>query len=365
MCASARTRRIESEVPVRLRGCNATSRSPLQKSVLNQERLVDFLEGPHVFADRRGNRADTHRSAIELLDDRLEDPRVHVVEPELIHFEQLERISRDLAIDAPAGAHLGEVSNSAQQPVGDARSAARSLGDLLRSILVDLDLHHLGRPVDDLLEIAGRIEVEPLLDPKPRAHRRSEHAEPSGGADQRELLDLHADCLRLGSFREADVDSPVFHRWVEEFFDDRSEPMDLIDKEDITFTEIRERADEVTRLFERRAGSRSDIHAELSRDQLGQGRLAEAWWAEEECVVEGLASGQSCIYVDAERFLHPILPDELGQSLRAERELDYALLDDDFRSCNFGAGHEHKSVVPTDLVHVSAPECLEFRLSRV
>jgi hypothetical protein len=57
--------------------------------------------------------------------------------------------------------------------------------------------------------------------------------------------------------------------------------------------------------------------------------------------------------------------DELGQTLRAKRKLDYALVRNDFRSGYFGAGNEYKSLVPTDLVHVSVPECLEFPLSRV
>jgi len=139
--------------------------------------------------------------------------------------------------------NLRKVANATQQPVGDARSSARSLGDLLRAVLVDVDLHHLGSAVDDLLEVPGGIEIEPHLDPEPRAHGRSEHAEPSGRADQGELLDLHGDRLRLGSFGEADFDLVILHRGIEELFDDGPEAVDLVDEEDVAFSQIGERSD--------------------------------------------------------------------------------------------------------------------------
>src|SRR3954471_665999 len=236
--AGAGVGRIEPEVTIRLGGGDASARSALEESVLDEERLIHFLERARVLADGGGYCADADRSALELLDDGLEDSRVHVVEPELIDLEQLQRVGGDLAIDFPAGLHLGEVADASQQPVGDARRAARSFGDLLRAVLVDVDLHHLGGAVDDLLEVGGGIEVEPHLDPEPRTHRRSEHAESGGGADQGELLDGHGDRLRLGSFGEADVDLVVLHRRVQELFDDRLEPVDLVDEEDVAFAEI-------------------------------------------------------------------------------------------------------------------------------
>ena len=84
--------RIEPKVAISLRGCDSTAWRPLQKSVLHKEWLIDFFERPYIFSNRRGNSADADRPAVELLYDGLEDPRVHVVEPELIDLEQLQRI---------------------------------------------------------------------------------------------------------------------------------------------------------------------------------------------------------------------------------------------------------------------------------
>src|SRR5438445_1145701 len=116
--------RIEPKVAISLRGCDSTAWRPLQKSVLHKEWLIDFFERPYIFSNRRGNSADADRPAVELLYDGLEDPRVHVVEPELIDLEQLQRIGGDFAIDRAAGAHLREVTDASQQTIGHARSAA-------------------------------------------------------------------------------------------------------------------------------------------------------------------------------------------------------------------------------------------------
>src|SRR5688500_3023482 len=115
---------IETEVLVCLSGRYASARRPLQKSILHQERLVDFLEGSDVLANGCSNRAHADGPALELFDDGLEDARVHIVEAKLIYFEELERVSRDPACDVAAGADLGEIADPPEQAVRDARRAA-------------------------------------------------------------------------------------------------------------------------------------------------------------------------------------------------------------------------------------------------
>src|SRR4051794_36471423 len=112
-------------MPICLCGGDATAGCALEESVLDEERLVDFLERARILADSSGDSAHSDRSAVELLDDGLEDARVHVVEPELIDLEKLQCIGGDFSIDLPAGPHLGEVADSSQQSIGDARGAAR------------------------------------------------------------------------------------------------------------------------------------------------------------------------------------------------------------------------------------------------
>src|SRR5512143_97136 len=80
----ARSLRREAEVPVRLRRRNATAWRALQESVLDEEGLVHFFDRVRVLADCRADRVESDRTALELLDDRLDDSRVHVVEAERI-----------------------------------------------------------------------------------------------------------------------------------------------------------------------------------------------------------------------------------------------------------------------------------------
>src|SRR5687768_15558149 len=104
-----------SEVAIGLRRRDAPTRRALEKTVLNEKRLVYFLDRARVLPHRGTDRRDSHRAAVELLDDRLEDARIHVVEPELVDVEHDERVRRDLARDAAVGLDLREIANASEQ----------------------------------------------------------------------------------------------------------------------------------------------------------------------------------------------------------------------------------------------------------
>src|ERR1700694_740026 len=115
--------------------------------------------------------------------------------------------------------------------------------------------------------------------------------------------------------------------------------MEFIYEEDVAFSEVCQRSNQVARFLESRTGGRADIDAKFSGDQLSEGGLAETWWAEEECVVERLSPLHRGVDVDAQRLLHAVLSDEFGEALRAEGEFDDALLWHDFRGGYFSARH--------------------------
>src|SRR5213593_3575602 len=98
--------RREPEVSVRPRRRAAAARGAGEETLLHQERLVHLLERPRVLAHGGGDRGESYGTAVELLDDRLEDPPVHVVEPELVDVEPLQCLGGGGGRDIPAGAHL-------------------------------------------------------------------------------------------------------------------------------------------------------------------------------------------------------------------------------------------------------------------
>src|SRR6266545_2660426 len=74
-------RRREAKVSIRRRGGAPAAGRPGEEPLLHQEWLVHFLQGARVLPDRGGDRLDPDGTALEHLDDRLEDARIHVVEP--------------------------------------------------------------------------------------------------------------------------------------------------------------------------------------------------------------------------------------------------------------------------------------------
>ncbi len=119
--------------------------------------------------------------------------------------------------------------------------------------------------------------------------------------------------------------------------------MDFIDEEDVAFAEIRQSTNEVAGFLEGGAGGASDVDTQFPRDELSESSLAQPRWTEEQDVIQRLSATERSIYIDAQGFLDAILADELGQALRAERELDYTLVRNDLRRRDLGSGHSQQS----------------------
>src|SRR5687768_10833954 len=67
---------------------DSAPRRAVEEPDLQQEGLVDVLDGVGLLADRRRQRAHPHRPAAELVDDGEEQLAVDLVEPVLVHGEQ-------------------------------------------------------------------------------------------------------------------------------------------------------------------------------------------------------------------------------------------------------------------------------------
>src|SRR5207253_1825980 len=103
-------------------------------------------------------------------------------------------------------------------------------------------------------------------------------------------------------------------RRVEDLLDGRVEPVDLVDEEDVSRIQGGEDRREVSLPLERRPRDRPDGDVELFADDVGEARLAEARRADEQEVVERLASPSCCVERDSELLLEPLLTDELVEA---------------------------------------------------
>src|SRR5438128_10201470 len=80
-------RRREPKVLIRGSRSAAAAGGAGQETALHEERLVYFLECPGILAHGCGDGREPDRPALELFDDRLQDPAVHVVQAELVHVQ--------------------------------------------------------------------------------------------------------------------------------------------------------------------------------------------------------------------------------------------------------------------------------------
>ena len=97
--------------------------------------------------------------------------------------------------------------------------------------------------------------------------------------------------------------------------------MDLVDEEDLARAEIRDDADEIARLLDRRPGGRAHGDAHLVADHVGERRLAEAGRAVQQHVIERLAPLPCGRDRHVEVLADAILPDVLVEAPRAQPRL--------------------------------------------
>ena len=96
-----------------------------------------------------------------------------------------------------------------------------------------------------------------------------------GGADQGEALERQRDGLGVRTLVDHVVDLEVLHRRVQVLLDDAWQPMDLVDKEDVTRVEFGQHAHQIERLFQGRTRGTDQVAAHLVRHDHAQRRRAQ------------------------------------------------------------------------------------------
>ena len=111
------------------------ARRALHEALLDQIGLDDLLDGVARLAQRRGKGLDADRTAGVAFRDEREIAPVESIETAGVHFEPGQRRVGDDAVDLDAAGDGGEIAHALQQAAGDARRAARALGDLARAVV--------------------------------------------------------------------------------------------------------------------------------------------------------------------------------------------------------------------------------------
>jgi hypothetical protein len=175
------------------RGWRPCPRGTGEEADPDQERLGDLLHGLPLLPHGDGQGGDADGSAPEVPAQHLDDGAVEGVEPQLVDLVQLEAAAGHVVGDHAVGLDLGVVADPAEQPVGDARRAARPRGDLRGALVGQVDAEQAGRAVHDAVEVGGLVVLQPGGEPEPVAQRARQQPGAGGGADERERRDLERD----------------------------------------------------------------------------------------------------------------------------------------------------------------------------
>ena len=329
-------------MPIRQRRGDAAAQRALQVTLLNQVRLQHIFNGVALLADGRRKIINAHRPAAELVDHRAQQFAIHDVEADAVNVEHLQRLIGNILGDLAVGAHLGEIAHAAQQPVGNARRAARACGHFTRTCRIDLDFKQTRRAFDDAGQFSGTVELEPGDDTEAVAQRIGQHTGARGCADQRERRQVQLYRARRGALTDHDVDLEILQRGIEDFFDHRRQAVDFVDEQHVIRFEIGQHRREVTRAFDHRARGMAQIDAHLAGDDMRQRGLAEAGRAEQQHVIQRFLALARRLDEDRQLAAHLFLPDVFVQRLRSQRALDHLFLHGSGCCGNQAVGFNHR-----------------------
>ena len=123
----------------------------------------------------------------------------------------------------------------------------QTAGDFLRRLRVDRDFEEPGRALNDLAELVGCVEIQPVEHPEPVPQRRGEQARSGRRAHEGKARQVELDGARAGPLADDDVELKVFHGGIEDLLYDPVQAMDLVDEQHVARLKVREDRREVAR----------------------------------------------------------------------------------------------------------------------
>ena len=125
----------------------------------------------------------------------------------------------------------------------------------------------------------------------------------------------------LGPLADDDVELVVLERRIEDLFDHRRHPVDLVDEEHLPLGEVGQDRRQVPGLLEHGPGRGAHGRAHLVRDDVRERRLAEARRPVQQHVIERLVPLPGGRDRHEQILAHAILPDVLVERPRAQTRL--------------------------------------------
>ena len=106
------------------------------KTFLDQERFIDFLERTGILADGSGKGSDADRTALESGNQRAENLIVNGVQSPFVNLELVQGKAGYLEVDPAVTEYLCEVADTLEEGIGDTGRTAAAEGYFMGGIAV-------------------------------------------------------------------------------------------------------------------------------------------------------------------------------------------------------------------------------------
>ena len=180
---------IQSKMMVSHLGGDSSSLGAHDEAFLYKERLIDLLERALVLTDSGGYCIGSDRAALESGDYRAKDLVINRVQSPLVDLQLVKGVTGYVKIYMPVPHHLGEVTDTLEESVGDSWRSTASQSDLLGSLVVDRHVQDPSATAHDPYQIRSVVIFKGTVDSESFAQRRGEQSASSRGTDKSERIE--------------------------------------------------------------------------------------------------------------------------------------------------------------------------------
>src|SRR5680860_208305 len=176
----------------------------------------------------------------------------------------------NIFVDNSISFDLGKVAYPFQKTIGNSWCLSGTLSNFFCTRRINFDIQNFARPFDNLLDIFIVIKFQSLRNSKAIQKRRRNQINSGGGTNQGEFWKIEPDGSGRWTFANYNIESIIFHGWIEYFFDEFIQSMNLVDEQNISVFHIGKYCSQVSNFFNSWTRSDFDILVHFIGNQIGQ-----------------------------------------------------------------------------------------------
>ena len=239
------------------------------KAFFDKERLVNLFQRSGIFSQGSRDSRQTYRSAVKLVDDSRQQLIVDLIQAVTVDVQCLQGIAGNRLIDLSGSFHLCKITHTTQQRVRYTGCTTTTGSNLACSTQLAFHIQDIGTAQHDLRQRLHLIIFEVHIDPETRPERTCQQTAASRRPHQRKRSQVDLDGTGARPFIDHDIDPVIFHRRIQIFLHNRTQPVDLVDKKDIVLLQRSQHSRQIARFIQHRPGSHLEADSQFIRYNVG------------------------------------------------------------------------------------------------